>query len=176
MVRFPGLVRFFAAAAALVVLAAIVWRVFEAMPGEDTFPRFRERMARSVQRTGSTYMNFVSTNQAEIREFFRGRGATVDYEISTNLQQLPGEGGSVLTWNTHPVEMLCLNGGVDTNGVKYDLWVFIMKKDAVPDAPPAGKASFELVGTLMTASWSAGDKLYVLAGRGGEEDLQKFLQ
>lgn len=170
----PGTAKILAAAAAVVLLSAIVWKVFN-VPDEYVFPRYRDRMARSVQREGS-YMDFVSTNQADIREFFRAKGAPPDFAISKNLEQLPGAGGSVKTWNNHPVQMLCLNAGMDATGKPNNLWVFIMDKTALPDAPLTGKVVFAQIDNLMTASWTTGGKLYLLAARGTEKDLQKYLE
>jgi hypothetical protein len=70
--------------------------------------------------------------------------------------------------------MLCLNAG-PTAGPRNDLWVWVMDKNAVPDAPGANP-EFHEVGHLMTASWSAGDKIYLLAARGNTEDLKKYLE
>ena len=138
------------------------------------FASYRDRMARSVQRATAQYMKFVSTNQVDILGYFRTNNRPADFDLPNALKSLPGQGGSVLTWNNHPVEMLCLDAG--TPGVTTNnLWVFVMDKNAVPDAP-AASPQFAPVARLMTASWSEGDKIYLVAAAGTEQDVKKYLQ
>jgi hypothetical protein len=174
IIPLPGPAKILLAAAAIVLLTTIIWFTFNTRPGENTFARYRDRVARSVQRTAATYMKYVSTNQADVLAYFAARQRPVDFALSKTLQQLPAEGGSDITWNNHPVEMLCLNAGAPA-GPRNDLWVWVMDKNAVPDAPGA-TPQFSQVGNLMTASWSAGDKIYLLAARGTDKDLKKYLE
>ncbi len=174
IIPLPGPAKILLAAAAVVLLTAIVWFTLNARPSENTFARYRDRMARSVQRSNVPYMKMYSTNQTDVLAYFVANQRPASFALSKTLQQLPAEGGSALTWNNHPVEMLCLNAGADASGHSNDVWVFVMDKNVVPDAPGAA-AQFRQVGNLMTASWSAGDKIYLLAGRGNSEDLKKFL-
>jgi hypothetical protein len=136
--------------------------------------RYRDHMARMVQRGYSTTMQLG--DQSQIREYFRTNGVPADYVLSKNLQKLPGEGGVILTWNNHRVEMLCLDASENATAKKKDLWVFMMKNSNVQDPPKPGKTYFEQVGHLQTASWAEGDKLYVLAAAGTRQDLEKYLQ
>lgn len=176
IIPLPGAVKILLAAAAIVLLTTIVWFAFNNVrPSENTFALYRDRMARSVQRTATTYMKMVSTSQADVLAYFRASQRPADFALSKTLQQLPAEGGSAFTWQNHPVEMLCLNAGTDAAGNRNDLWVFVIDKNVMPDAPGA-TTQFRQVGNLMTASWSAGDKVYVLAGRGTDEDLKKYLE
>jgi hypothetical protein len=175
IVPLPGTVKILLAAAAMVALTAIVWFTFNTGPNENTFARYRDRMAKSVQRSTISYMTMYSTSQADVFAYFRANQRPADFVLSKALQQLPAEGGSAITWNDHPVEMLCLQAGTDPSGQRIDLWVWVMDKNAVPDAPGAG-TQFHQVGHLMTASWSAGDKIYLLAGRGTDQDLKKYLE
>jgi hypothetical protein len=176
VIPLPGAAKILLAAAAIVLLTAIVWFGFNIAPNQTaTFARYRDRMARSVQRSTAGYMKMRATNQVDIREYFRASNRPADFPLPKNLQQLPGEGGSVLTWNNHPVEMLCLNAGPDAAGHTNDLWLFVMNKSAVPDAPASGP-QFQQVARLMTVSWSVGDNVYLLAGRGDADELKKYLQ
>jgi hypothetical protein len=172
IIPLPAPAKILLAAAAVVLLTTIVWFTFNTRPSENTFARYRDHVARSVQRT-TEYMKMYSTNQTDVLAYFVANQRPADFALSKTLQQLPAEGGSALTWNNHPVEMLCLNAGPAT-GPRNDLWVWVMDKNAVPDAPGAS-TQFRQVGNLMTASWSADDKIYVLAARGTGEDIKKFL-
>jgi hypothetical protein len=175
VIPLPGPVKILLAAAAILLLTTIVWFTFNTSANQNTFARYRDRMARSVQRSTITYMTMYSTSQADVLAYFRANQRPADFALSKTLQQLPAEGGSAIAWNNHPVEMLCLKAGTDATGHMIDLWVWVMDKNAVPDAPGAG-TQFRQIGHLMTASWSAGDKVYLLAGRGNDEDLKKYLE
>jgi hypothetical protein len=141
----------------------------------NTFANYRDRMARSVQRGTNPYMAMASTNQADIRDYFRTNGASADYVLTKNLAQLPAEGASLVPWVDQSVEMLCLNAGAP--GKTNDLWVFIARRSGLRDAPaPGAPAQFLTVGQLTTASWSVGDRLFVLAARAPQDELQKFLE
>jgi hypothetical protein len=174
IIPLPASAKILLAAAALVVLTAVAWFTLGIGPSQNTFARFRDRMARSVQRADVPYMKMYSTSQADVLKYFADNQRPADLSLSKALQQLPAEGGSILTFGNHPVEMLCLHAGTETSGQHIDIWVFVMDKNVVPDAPGAAP-QFAQVGKLMTASWSAGDKIYVLAGRGTGDDLKKYL-
>ncbi len=172
VVRLPGTVKILAAAAAIVVLSAIAWFTFNRTQQDHyTFTTYRDRMSRSVQ-LGVPYMDMRSTNQSEIAAYCQSRGGPADVVLPANLQSLPGEGGAILLFNNQKVAMFCLNG---TNSAgKNDLWVFVVDKSVLPDPPPA-KPQFLQIANLMTASWTAGGKVFVLAAPGTEKDLQKYL-
>ena len=163
--------------AALILLTAIVWFRFTPNPSrEDTFEGYRGRMARMVQR--GYFMQMNGTNQAEIRAFFRSRGTPDDYVLPSSLDRLPAEGGVAVTWNNHPVSLLCLNGA-SKPGEKNDLYLFMTDRSLIPGAPAPGKPpEFKQVSDFMTMTWAAGDKVYLLTASGGEDEsaLQKYLE
>lgn len=173
LIPLPGSAKILLAAAAIVLLTTVCWFVFKVPRSPYTFARYRDRMARSVQRSTTAYMKMHSTNQADILQYFRASNVPADFPIPRSLEALPGEGGSVLSWDTHPVEMLCLNGGLDATGHTNNLWLFVMDKSSVPDAP-GNAPQYLQVGNLMTVSWTAGDKIYLLAGRGTEDELSHY--
>lgn len=171
VVRLPKAVKILAAAAAIAVVSAIAWFSFNRAQDHYTFATYRDRMARKVQR-GVPYMDMRSTNQAEIVAFCQSHGGPADIVLPANLQQLPGEGGSVLSFNGQKVTMLCLNAA--NGAAKNDVWLFIVDKSVLPDPPP-NKLEFLQVANLMTASWTEGGKVFVLAAAGTGKDLQKFV-
>ena len=172
-IRFPARVKLLLAAAAVVVLAAVGWFLF-APPKETAFAHFRLHMAGMAQRGYN--MDFFAKDQNQIRAQFIARNAPVDYDFAKTLQALPAEGGAITKFEEHPVEMLCLYDGTDALGRRNDLWVFVTSKSSIPGAPAPGKTEFAPSGGLMTASWTAGDKLYLLVASGDEKALQKYLQ
>ena len=174
VVRLPGVVKILAAAAAIVVLSTIAWFSFNRPENHYTFTTFRDRMTREIQR-GVPYMDMQATNQADIIAFCQNHGGPTNVVVPANMAQLPGEGGSVLSFNNQKVTMLCLNATSPTNGAtKNDLWLFVVDKSVLPDPPP-DKPEFLPVADLMTASWTDGGKVFVLAAAGSSKDLQKYL-
>jgi hypothetical protein len=163
------------AAAALALLTAIIWFQF-AHSNQDTFDGYRNRMARMVQR--GYFMQMFSADQTKIRNFFRDRGTPSDYVLPLGLAKLPGEGGVSLTWSARPVSLLCLNGATKP-GEKNDLYLFTAKQSDIPGAPPPdAKPQFKKINSFMTASWTKGDRTYLLTASGGEDQaaLEKYLQ
>ncbi len=78
--------------------------------------------------------------------------------MSAGLNKLQLTGAGLLRWRSNPVSMVCFN-----RGDNHMLFLFVMNRSALKDAPPdiprLGK-----VADLVTASWSQGDKTYLLAG------------
>ena len=173
MLHLPVSVKYLAAAAAIVALIAIASSWFST-PVENKSDTFRHRMAAKAQRGYA--MDFLADDQDKMRAEFLARKAPGDYILSANLKRLPGEGGAVFLFDNHPVQMLCLYDGTDAQGHKNDLWVFITGKSSLPNAPLPGKTEIVPVGDLMTATWTAGDKVYLLAVNGDAKTLQKYLE
>ena len=173
IIALPAPVKLLLAAAAVLALTAVGWFLF-APASETPFAHFRLHMASMAQRGYN--MDFLASDQNQIRAQFVARNAPVDYDFAKTLQALPAEGGAITKFEEHPVEMFCLYDGVDATGRKNDLWVFVTSKSSIPGAPPPGKTEFAASAGLMTASWTAGDKLYLLVASGDEKALQKYLQ
>jgi hypothetical protein len=154
--------------AAVMLLAIFLWSWMAPKP-KDPFTSYRDRMARMVQR--SYPMAIAATDQSQIREYFRTNGTPVEFTLPRNLEKLPGKGAAVFTWNRHPVALIGLDGGVNTN-----LYIFLIKRSAFPDVPVPAKPEFARVGRLLTASWTVGDRVYLLAGPNDQPLLQSYLE
>jgi hypothetical protein len=173
IIPLPSTAKLLLAAAAIVLISAIMWVVFNTQ-NPNTFLRYRDHVARSLQHGYSPVMQ--AGDQTQIREYFRANEAPADYVLSRNLQKLPGEGGLLFPWNNHQVEMLCLNASENGAEKGRDIWIFMMKKSFLHDPPNPGKTYFATIGHLQTASWTDSDKVYVLAAAGTQQDLEKYLQ
>ena len=156
-----------AAAAAIVLLigAAFFW----SQPREDrSFAAFQSRVVRTAQRGYA--MEITTTNLGEIRRYLAAQGAYADYVLSASLEKLPGDGGAVLRWHNKPVSMVCFDLGNHN-----DLFLFVASRADLPDAPSASEPQFAQIGKLTAASWSTGDRTYVLAGQGDEQFVRRYL-
>ena len=167
--------RYLAAAAAIAIVIGVGLWVFNKPSDDTTLSHFRDRMVSTVLR--DTYpMQMATNDHAQIREFFKARGAQSDYVISANLEKLPVIGGTVYQFNNHPVDLICLYDGVDVAGVTNKLWVFIADKSFVPGSPKPGHVEFTQVNTLRTASWTTSNNVYLLAAQGTRETLENYLK
>lgn len=156
-----------AAAAAIVLMIGLVY--FRADRAEDrSFAGFRNRVVRNAQRGYA--MDIATTNLTEIRSYLAANRAPADYVVPARLEQLPGDGGAVLHWNNKTVSMVCYRFNS-----REDLYLFVASRSDIPGAPQDSSPEFTRIGRLTTASWSAGDRAYVLAGPGDESFLRRYL-
>jgi hypothetical protein len=157
-----------AAAAAIVLLGGLA--AFWFRPGgNDNLTAYRNRMVRSAMR--DYRMNLLTKDLNEIRRFLRKNQAHGDYVLPKPLEKLPGTGCAILSWQGKRVSLVCF-----ALNPRNDLLLFITDRTTVSDAPPGGKPQFVPVGKLMTASWTAADKVYLLAGPGDQKSLQQYLR
>jgi hypothetical protein len=144
-------------AATILVLAIAALAAHFTTPPDNTFADYRSRMARLVQR--SYPMKITAGDQAEIREYLRTNAGPYDFTLPRALEQMPAKGGAVLTWHNQPVSLLGLDAGGNTN-----LFLFLVRRSAFHSLPVPTNTQFIRIGRLMTASWSDGDDIYLLAG------------
>jgi hypothetical protein len=157
-----------AAAAALVVFIGLAH--FWSAPHEDqSFAAYRNRVVRHAQRGYA--MDIVTTNLNDIRRYLATHQARADYVLPAPLEKLPGDGGAVLHWHNRTVSMVCFDLGNHN-----DLYLFVANRAELPDAPPTNQPEFTRIGRLTAASWSEGDKAYVLAGPGDPEFIRGYLR
>jgi hypothetical protein len=154
-------------AAAVVLVALATAAGFWLLPQPATFASYRDHMARLV--SGDDYeMTLKSNDLQEIRRYLAGKGWPSDYALTRGMQHLEAEGASVLEWHGRRVSMICLRAEADR-----DLFVFVLPRALLPDAPVGEPPQLARVGKMMTAAWASGDDLYLLAGAGDEEFLRQ---
>jgi len=72
--------------------------------------------------------------------------------------------------------MICFRTGKPLPpGEQSDLWLFVIDRDLVKNAPSAGPPQLAKVNQLITATWTQGDKLYLLGTEGDEQTIRKLL-
>ena len=159
---------FLAAAAAvtgLLVLSAIwFWRPVE----EHTFAAFRSRMVRFALR--EYRMDLLTNDPGAVRQHMARNGAPADYTLTPGLEARPVIGGAKLSWQNHPVAMVCFSA--PTNQTMY---LFVLDRTALRYGNvPGNTPVFVSINGLSTASWTAGNKTYLLAAPTSEEELRKL--
>lgn len=162
-------------AAAAAVVLVIGLSLFWSRPRENKgLSVFSNRMAGAVLRTYSMTLETNDLNQ--IRAHLAQNQAPINYVLPKGLQTVPVVGCGVLQWHNKPVSMICFASGQPlAQGQKSDLFLFVVDRSSLPDAPPENQPRIAKVNKLMTASWSSGDKVYLLGGFGDEDFIRKYL-
>lgn len=155
-----------AAAAALVLLLGIAGLWLKPR-SSSRFANFQARMVGTALR--EYRMDLVTNDMSQVRRFLAERGAPADYALSRGLERLQLTGAGLLRWRNNPVSMVCFNRGHDQM-----LFLFVMNRSALKDPPP-GSPQLTKVNELMTASWTSGDKTYLLAGPAEDDFARKYL-
>jgi hypothetical protein len=133
----------------------------------NRFANYQSRVVSEAQR--EYRMDLVTNDMRQIRQFMASRGAPADYDVAPGLEHLQLTGGGRLTWRSNPVAMVCFD-----RGDKQMLFLFVLKRSAVKDPPPA-TPQLARVNQMLTASWTRGDNTYVLAGPEEADFLKKYL-
>ena len=155
-------------AAAAVVVLMIGLSVLKLQPTHpDRFVNYEQMMV-SIALRGYN-MDFATNDMRQLRFYFGTKGAPASYQVGTGLSQLRLLGGTALTWRSHPVSMVCFD-----RPDKQQVWLFILDRSDLKDPPPAVPAEAR-ISTLMTASWTQGDKIYLVAGPPEPGFTQKYL-
>jgi hypothetical protein len=155
------------AAAAAILLLGIVAGIWPRPSLPAQLAGFQDRIVGTALRDYP--MDLRTKDMGQLREFLARKGAPSDYEVTQGLGKLQLTGGGLLRWQDHPVAMVCFNRGDDQM-----LFLFVVKRSALKDPPP----EHPLAGNshdYATASWSHGDKIYVLAGPPESDFLKKYL-
>lgn len=167
--------RLVAALAVVVVLALVGLYSWEQMPKDDY--RLITYQGQMAYQAASGYAMDLATNDAtQIREYLKQKGAPADFALTGPLQHATLTGCKVENFLGKNVSMICFHTGISSSDPKVsDLWLFVADRKTVQDAPENGTPQIAKVGLLITATWTEGDKLYLLGQRGDAESLKKFL-
>jgi hypothetical protein len=164
--RRPGMLAL-AAGFALLICWAGFWLPHRA---QNTLSLYRVRMAKVALREYDRNMDLVSTDLEQIRNYLRGHGAPADYELGPTLEKLPGMGCALLKWQNQPVSLVCFQ-----LNAKNPLWLFVIDRNALPDAPATAEPEYAQVGKLATATWTRQGRTYLLACVGDPQQLKQYL-
>lgn len=156
------------AAAATILLSFLFFALEAPRAGKNDFASFRDRM---VQKTLRDYrMDMVTNDLPAIRQYLAAKNAHADFTLPSGLSKLPGQGCAVLKWHDQTVSLICLEPAPNQT-----LYLYIIDRTALSDAPQNSTPDFEQVKKLATATWTDQKKEYLLAALGDRQSLQKFL-
>ncbi|HEX4266148.1 MAG TPA: hypothetical protein VH597_17560 [Verrucomicrobiae bacterium] len=175
--RTPVWQRAVLAAGAFAAVALVAFNVQQSWHPREPhdFTAYRSYMDSLAMR--GYYMDLETNNLDQIRMFLSQKKAIADYVLPSDLEKNSKAAGCVATtWQGKPVSMICFQSGRPMGpSQQSDLWLFITDKAAAGDTPTASTPTFAKADGLMTASWTAGGRTYVLATDGDQQFLGKFL-
>jgi uncharacterized membrane protein YbaN (DUF454 family) len=163
-------------AAAVVVMALVALASFWFQPrrNDDTFAIYRSRMVGVALR--GYLMELATNNPASVRAYLAQNDAPSDYVLPAPLEKAALTGCAIESWQGAKVSMICFRTGKPLPpGEQSNLWLFVIDRSRVKDAPPAGSRQMIQISRLRMVTWTEGDKLYVLGMAGDEQTLRQFL-
>ena len=163
------------AAAAVIVASLILATLWLRPAGNDnTLAIYQNRMVGVALRGYA--MDFATNNAGQIRAYFAQNHAPADYVLPAPLEKVALTGCAIQSWQGVKVSMICFRTGKSLPpGQAGDLWLFVIDRALVKNAPSAGPPQLAKVNQLITATWSQGDKLYLLGTAGDEQTIRRFL-
>ena len=162
-----------AAAALVMVLAATLLLLRQAPREDNSFANLRNRMAGTVLRQYPK-MDLETHDLVQIQQYLAQRGHG-DYSLPVGLAKAVPTGCATLSWHERDLSMLCFNSGQNGKPNEPDVFLFVINRSAVQKAPPAIPELAQLTRHFATASWTSGDKAYILGVRGDEKLLRNYL-
>jgi len=162
------------AAAAAVVALVILAPLWFHSRADDTFAIYRSRMVSTALRGYA--MDLTTDNPVQIRAYLAQNHAPADYVLPAPLDKVAVTGCAIESWQGMKVSMICFRTGKPLPpGEQSDLWLFVIDRDSVKNAPATAAPQFVQVNRLVTATWSQGDKLYMLDTEGDEQTIRRLL-
>jgi hypothetical protein len=162
--RKPALI---AAAAAIIVLCVLSAWIFQ-RSARNGLNAYRADMVRYVSSSySSTFVKATSFD--ELRQVLAKRQWPTDFVVPDSLKSVTVIGGSAVEWNGHKVALACMKEG------RRGLWLFVIEKSALPDAPKTETPQLKEIESAPTAAWSQGGKAYLFTVQGDEALLRKYL-
>jgi len=165
-----------AAMAAVVVLLIVMsasWLPHRSTD-DTTLAVYRNQMAGIALRGYG--MDFTTNDPEQIRAYLAQKQAPADYTLPAALQKAAVAGCAVEGWQNVKVSMICFRTGRPLPpNQSSDLWLFVVDRASLKDAPATGQPRFIAVNRFATAAWAQGDKVYLLGMQGDESAIRKFL-
>ena len=166
------------AAGSLAVIALAGFFTFRTLvppstPRDYTFANFHDRMMATIIRYPK--MDLETNDLQALRQNLSEHGQT-NLVFTPALNKTAGTGCATLDWYDKPVAMICFNSGRNGRPKSPDLFLFIADKSSVQN-PPSGTpviARAHGMKNLISASWSSGNKVYVLGALGDEAFLKEY--
>jgi len=141
---------------------------------ENPLVLYQNRMVRIAM--GGYAMDLLTNDPGSIRAYLAQHQAPADFTLPVPLQHTALMGCAVRDWRGARVSLICFRTGKPLPpGVASDLWLFVVDRASVGNAPNPNAPQFARVSRLITATWTEGNNLYLLGVQGPESDLRQYL-
>ena len=154
-----------ASVALLGVLATIWWK----QSSQPQFAAFRQAMVQNAMQM-TDHVSFETHDLARIQRWLEDREVDTNFDLPVALRDNVAEGCRVVHWNGQSVTLICF---VFNGRDHVDL--FVLNSTRFRGFTPTQTPEFAQTDGLITASWTRGNKTYLLATSGGEAVLRKYL-
>lgn len=172
--RRPVTLRLVAVATTCCILGLIAFLALSDRHSGDALALYKNQMVGVALRG---YGMALETNSpAQIRAFLAHSSAPADYILPASLEKVAVTGCGIEAWQNSKVTMICFRTGKPlAPDAKGDLWLFVMDRDLLKDASVGEVPQFSKVNRLITATWTRGNRLYLLGTEGDKQTLQQYL-
>lgn len=141
---------------------------------DDTLAVFRNQMTGFALRGYN--MDLLTTDAAAVRAHLARQNCPADFKLPAGLQTAALTGCAVAGWQDGKAAMVCFRTGKPLPpGQASDLWLFVVDRKLIKNAPLPGQLQLLAENRLITATWTDGDKVYLLETDGNEAELRKYL-
>lgn len=157
------------AGAAVVVLVATLAALWIKPWKGLQFPAFRLAMVRSSLNMADHGTQMVH-DVSRILGWLKQREVDPHIDLPAPLRNTPIQGCGVVNWRGHKVMLICFK----LNGSAY-MDLFITDRAHFRGFSPTEAPQFAQADGLTTASWTRGERTYLLASTADESALRKYL-
>lgn len=161
-----------AAAAILMGTLTVFWHAPRG--SGNLLANYQKRMVRVA--LGGYSMDLTTNNPVAVRDYLARHHAPSDFRLPAPLRQTALAGCAVCDWQGASVSLICFRTGRPLPPrTAADLWLFVVDKGSLANAPASAVPQIAKVNRLATATWSEGGKLYFLGVEGGEGEIKRYL-
>ena len=156
-------------AASIVILVGVFAFTVSKSPSGDAFGRYRGEMT-ALLAAKVTPLDFHGRSFPEVSQWLVGAGMKAPLEVSQALTSRPTMGCQILEWNGSQVTLVCFQA---EDGRLAHL--LVVDRAAFPQLEDLLSPQVEHEKGWTTASWTSGDRVYLLAGKGNRPELTSLL-
>ena len=164
-----------AMAAAFVLLLGLLAFLWLPKRGpDDTLAIYQNQMVGIALRGYG--MDLITHDPSQIRSHLAQSMAPSDYVLPAGLQNVAVAGCAVESWQNKKVSMICFRTGKPLPpGEQSDLWLFVVDRTSLAVSTVGEIPQYSKVNRLVIATWTKGDKIYLLGTAGDEQTIRQYL-
>ena len=147
------------AVAACVGLLLLIGAMFVTPSPDRPFAQYREAMADFVE-ARLDRLDLESQDVQTLQRWLGENQAPTDFTLPAGLNGRPALGCRLVEWNGHKISLLCFE--LENRRMAH---LLVVDRSALRN-PPGSAPEYARFGTIATASWSHGERVYLLASHG----------